>query len=255
MELRYRRPFDWDALTAFLSKRAIDGLESFADGTYRRGAITVRHDRARDALLVSDDHVSTRVAHLFDTDADPKPITAHFKSDPLLGPILERHEGIRVPGAWEPFEVAVRAIVGQQVSVAGATTTMRKLLGHASSFPTPAQLASARIEGMPRQRAATINRLAAAMAEDEGLLRRGSTLDESIARLTSIKGIGPWTAHYIAMRVLRERDAFPSGDLILQRAAGVRSEKELRRMAERWRPWRAYAAMLLWNRAHATIAG
>jgi AraC family transcriptional regulator of adaptative response / DNA-3-methyladenine glycosylase II len=251
MELTYRAPFDWKALTEFLSRRTISGIESVEDGMYVRGSVSVRHDEKGASLLVSDrsPDVVRRVRHLFDLEADPSPIAERLNKDRLLRPILARHAGIRVPGAWDAFEVAIRAIVGQQVSVAGATTTMRKLVGQSTSFPTPAQLAAASINGMPRQRAETIVRLSAAVTAGEPILERGASLDESIRRLTAIKGIGPWTAHYIAMRALREPDAFPAGDLILQRAAGVRSEKELLRMAEKWRPWRAYAVMLLWSRA------
>jgi AraC family transcriptional regulator of adaptative response / DNA-3-methyladenine glycosylase II len=257
VRLTYRPPLDWNALTTFQSRRAIDGIESFSAGAYDRGAIHVVHDASRRSLILSLPtelvpqirKLVTRARHLFDADADPEPIASHLMSDRLLRPILRRHAGIRVPGAWDPFEVAVRAIVGQQVSVAGATTTMRKLIGDSRSFPAAAELATAHIGGMPKQRAETIRRLAAAVAEGDPVLERAASLEESIARLTSIKGIGPWTAHYIAMRVLREPDAFPAGDLVLQKAAGARSEAELRRMAERWRPWRAYAAMLLWNRA------
>ncbi len=193
-------------------------------------------------------NAADRARHLFDTDTDPQPIAAHLSKDRVLRPILRRHRGIRVPGAWDPFEVVIRAIVGQQVSVAGATTTLRKIVAQFGGFPTPAELAATTLGGMPSQRAATIRRVAAAVATGDLALERTESLDEAIRRLTSIKGIGPWTANYIAMRALREPDAFPSGDLGLQKAAGIRSEKELLRIAEAWRPWRAYAAMLLWNR-------
>jgi AraC family transcriptional regulator of adaptative response / DNA-3-methyladenine glycosylase II len=251
--IRYRAPFDWHALAAFLSRRAIAGVESWSEGRYARGPFSIRNDEETGSLILSTTardvrDATTRARNLFDTDADPDAIISQLKNDRLLGPILRRHAGIRVPGGWDAFEIAVRAIIGQQVSVAGAITTLRKLVERFGHFPTPEELARDPIAGMPGERAATIRRLAAAVVSGDTILERGASLEESTARLTSIRGIGPWTANYIAMRALREPDAFPSGDLILQRNAGVRSEKEMLGLAERWRPWRAYATMLLWNR-------
>jgi AraC family transcriptional regulator, regulatory protein of adaptative response / DNA-3-methyladenine glycosylase II len=251
--IEYRTPFDWTALVDFLSKRTVAPVEVFVDSEYVRDGIRVRNDAHACALVVQSampvgEEVMSRARNLFDTDAEPQKIARQFAADRLLGSILRRHRGIRVPGAWDPFELVVRAIVGQQVSVAGATTSMRKIVAQFGHFPTAAQLAATPVGGMPEQRAATIRRVAAAVATGDLPLGRGPSLDESIHRLTSIKGIGPWTANYIAMRALREPDAFPSGDLGLLKASGVKSEKELQRMAEAWRPWRAYAAMLLWNR-------
>jgi AraC family transcriptional regulator of adaptative response / DNA-3-methyladenine glycosylase II len=156
-----------------------------------------------------------------------------------------KRPGIRVPGAWDPFELAVRAIVGQQVSVAAARTILGRIAA-AHGF-APGRLADAPIDGMPRRRAETIRVLARAVASGEVVLERRVSLDESIAMLTALPGIGPWTAHYIAMRALGEADAFPSGDLILRRHAGNVTERELLRRAEAWRPFRSYGAMLLWT--------
>jgi AraC family transcriptional regulator, regulatory protein of adaptative response / DNA-3-methyladenine glycosylase II len=256
VRLAYRTPFDWDALSGFLSRRAVNGVESLSEGVYTRRDIRIMNDDAGRTLVVSMPaalardirDIATRARHLFDTDADPHAIAGHLRGDRLLRPIIRQHGGIRVPGAWDAFEIAVRAIVGQQVSVAGATTTLRKLVDHFGAFPTAQQLATETIGGMPKERAATIKRLASAVVAGDVMLERGASLEDSLVRLTAIKGIGPWTANYIAMRALREPDAFPAGDLVLQRAAGVSSEKELLRMAEAWRPWRAYATMLLWSR-------
>ena len=256
VRLAYRTPFDWNAVSSFLSRRAVEGVESFTDDAYERGPVRIVNDTDGRSLIVSMPaafareirDIATRARHLFDTDADPHVIGSHLRSDRQLRPILRQHGGIRVPGAWDSFELAIRAVVGQQVSVAGATTTLRKIVERFGAFPTAHQLARETIGGMPQQRIATIRRIAEAVDTGDLVLERGSSLEESIARLTSIKGIGPWTANYIAMRALREPDAFPAGDLVLQRAAGVKSEKELLRLAEKWRPWRAYAALLLWNR-------
>lgn len=256
VRLAYRAPFDWDSLTAFLSYRAVAGVETFHQGMYTRGPFVIRNDEEARSLVLSMPaarageirDAATRARHLFDTDADPHVIALHLKKGRLLRPIVSRHNGTRVPGAWDPFEIAVRAIVGQQVSVAGATTTLRKIVERFGHFPTPEELAAETITGMPKERAATIARLAAAVVSGDLVLERGASLEESLSRLRSIRGIGPWTANYIAMRALREPDAFPSGDLVLQRHAGVKSEKELLRLAEPWRPWRAYATMLLWSR-------
>jgi AraC family transcriptional regulator of adaptative response / DNA-3-methyladenine glycosylase II len=152
--------------------------------------------------------------------------------------LLRRKPGIRVPGAWDPFELAVRAIVGQQVSVAGARTVLGRIAETHGGL-TPERLGEADIQGMPRKRAETIRILARAVAANEIDLERDD--------LTQLPGIGPWTAEYIAMR-LGNADAFPAGDLILRRNAGDLTERELRTRSERWRPYRAYAAMLLWTR-------
>jgi AraC family transcriptional regulator, regulatory protein of adaptative response / DNA-3-methyladenine glycosylase II len=263
--IEYRSPFDWTALVDFLSRRTVAPVEVFLDGEYVRDGIRIRNDAKACALVVTADERTARsqraeagwragptlvdrVKHLFDTEAEPQKIARRFSTDRTLSSILRRHRGIRVPGAWDPFELVVRAIVGQQVSVAGATTTMRKIVAQFGHFPSAAELAATTVGGMPEQRAATIRRVAAAVATGDLPLERGPSLEESVQHLTSIKGIGPWTANYIAMRALREPDAFPAGDLGLLKASGVKSEKELQRMAEAWRPWRAYAAMLLWNR-------
>jgi AraC family transcriptional regulator, regulatory protein of adaptative response / DNA-3-methyladenine glycosylase II len=232
----YRAPFDFHGVLAWLGARAIPGVETVTGGRYRRGNVRVWHEegavRATGARL--------KVRRVFDLDADPREIARTLSRDPMLAPLLRNRPGIRVPGAWSPFELAVRAIVGQQVSVAGART----ILGRIAALHgfAPGRLADANIEGMPRKRAETIRLLARAVATGELDLDRAG-----IEVLIALPGIGPWTANYICMR-LGDADAFPAGDLILRRHAGNLTEKELLRRAEAWRPFRAYAAMLLWTR-------
>jgi AraC family transcriptional regulator, regulatory protein of adaptative response / DNA-3-methyladenine glycosylase II len=243
--LAYRPPFDWETLITWLRARAIEGVERVTADAYGRGRAVVRHAPERQALLVSSS--LSRARALFDTDADPHAIASVLGRDKLLAPLLRQRPGIRVPGAWDPFELAVRAIVGQQVSVAGARTILGRIAA-AHGF-TPEVLAEVTLGGMPRRRAETIRTLARAVVLKEVMLERGPSLEESIRALCALPGIGPWTAHYIAMRALREPDAFPAGDLILRRKAGNVTERELVRRAEQWRPFRAYAAMLLWTSA------
>lgn len=226
-----RTPFDWNGLLTWLGTRAIAGVESVADGVYARGPVRAWHE---DGLVYATRDLR-RVRRLFDLDADPAAIHAALARDRMLAPLLRKRPGVRVPGAWDPFELAVRAIVGQQVSVAGARTILGRIA--ATHGITAEALARVTVEGMPRKRAETIRTLAAEIV-------RGSViLGES--DLTRLPGIGPWTAGYIAMR-LGDADAFPAGDLVLRRHAGGLSERELLRRSEAWRPYRAYAAMLLW---------
>jgi AraC family transcriptional regulator of adaptative response / DNA-3-methyladenine glycosylase II len=254
LRLGYRGPYDWAALTSWLEARAIGGLESVEKRVYQRAGVRAWHRPEQSAVVVSIpagesanvQDIVRRARRLFDVTADPAIIGATLRKDRDLAALVRRHPGIRVPGAWDPFELAVRAIVGQQVSVAAARTVVSRMI--ARHGLAPETLAEARIEGMPTRRAETIRALARAVASGEVVLERGATLDDTIARLTALPGIGPWTAHYIALRALGEPDAFPSGDLILRRSAGVLTEAELRRRAEAWRPWRGYAAMLLWTR-------
>lgn len=239
--LTYRPPFDWDGIAAWIGARAIAGVESIADGVYTRGGVEVRHVAPRHALVISHRGSLGKTRRLFDVDADPREIGATLGKDPLLAPLLRKRPGVRVPGAWDPFELAVRAIVGQQISVAGARTILGRIA--ASHGFVPERLADVLLEGMPVRRAETIRGIARAVAGGTLVLERGKT---SIGALTELPGIGPWTAHYIAMRALGDPDAFPAGDLILRRNAGGLMERELLRRAEAWRPFRAYAAMLLW---------
>jgi AraC family transcriptional regulator of adaptative response / DNA-3-methyladenine glycosylase II len=273
--LAYRPPYDWEFVLNFLRARATPGVEAVADDCYRRsvrvdgqiGHLAVSHVPARSALALDVRcaaprallRIVERVRRLFDLAADPAVIADHLGSDGLLARPLAAHPGIRTPGAWDGFEVAVRAILGQQVSVRAATTIAGRIaamFGGAISehdpidrlFPTPAELASAPLEraGVMPSRATTIRTLARRTVE--GALRFDTTEAEAstLAALRTIPGVGDWTTQYIAMRAFNTPDAFLSGDLILRRAAGGLSARALERRAEAWRPWRAYAVMLLW---------
>jgi AraC family transcriptional regulator of adaptative response / DNA-3-methyladenine glycosylase II len=244
--LRYNVPYDWQGILNFLRSRAIAGVETISADAYERGDVRVTHDAVQNAILLSDAAEADRVRAMFDVDVDIAAIEKHFARDETLGPLIKTHRGIRVPGCWDPFEMAIRAIVGQQISVAGATTLMTRI---ASRHGVKAQsLMRARTNpGMPQTRWNSIRGLARAVARGEVSFARGATLDESIAGLTAMPGIGPWTAHYIAMRALREPDAFPHTDLGIRKAAGMISDRELLARAEAWRPFRSYATMLLWK--------
>jgi len=280
LRLGYRPPFDWDRILAYLRGRAIPGVEKIEADTYRRtyrlgectGTLEVSHQPERRALSVRIDgegllpvrQLVARVRRLFDLDADPAAISAALGGDPIIGPRLARAPGVRVPGAFDPFELAIRAVLGQQVSVKGATTLAGRVVqrcgtpstvtwnGLTHFFPTPEALAQADLSGLGLTggRVLALKALAAACASGEELLKPGANLEDSVARLVTLPGIGDWTARYVALRALGEPDAFPSGDLGLRKAAGegsVIAPGALERMAEAWRPWRGYAALLLWT--------
>jgi AraC family transcriptional regulator of adaptative response / DNA-3-methyladenine glycosylase II len=246
IRLDYTPPYDWPGILNFLRPRAIAGVEVISDDAYEREGVRVTHEAANNAVIVSDPRQADRVRKMFDVDADINAIEKLFARDKTLGPLIKKHRGIRVPGTWDPFEMAIRAMVGQQISVAGATTIMARIASRHGV--TPESLMRARTNpGMPQARWDAIRGLARAVARGEVTFERGATLDESIAKLTALPGIGPWTAHYIAMRALREPDAFPHSDLGVRKAAGMISDRELLARAEAWRPYRAYATMLLWR--------
>jgi AraC family transcriptional regulator of adaptative response / DNA-3-methyladenine glycosylase II len=282
LRLPYRPPLAWDALLSFLAPRAIPGIEVVDDRRYRR---TIRLGEARGSIEVepADDEssclelrveiadtgalsgIAARTRRLFDLDTDPMAISAHLGRDPIIAPLLVHLPGLRVPGAWDRFETAVRAILGQEVTVRGATTLAGRLVetfgepakhprpGLTHMFPTPERLARTNLTsiGLPRARAETIRVFAAAVTRGDGILDGAGRLEAAVERMTGLPGIGEWTAHYVAMRALAEPDAFPASDLGLRRAlAGGRrklpSQREVLERAEAWRPWRAYAAMALW---------
>ncbi len=234
VHLPFRPPFRWDAIAKFLGDRAIEGIESFDGIRYMRGPVTIEPN-GEDALRMTGgiDGDTARARRTFDLDADPIAIDEDLRKDKLLRPLLARRPGPRVPGAWEPLEVAVRAIVGQQITVRAATTIMNRCF------------VSSQWSGMPKKRIDAIRGL----ANDPSILTRGASLHETIERLMSRPGIGPWTAHYIAMRALGEPDAFPHTDLGLRKAAAAIGIDPAKLLAhgERWRPWRAYAAIALWE--------
>jgi len=278
VRLAYRSPYDWEALLAFLAARATPGVEAVEGGRYRRtisiganhGVVEVSRVKSRAALALEvrfPDHqallsIVERVRRMFDVGADPSAIGENLGADPLLGRPLARHPGIRMPGAWDGFELAVRAIIGQQISVRAATTIAGRVAEMFGSpladprdpdrlFPTAAQLADAAVErvGVMPARAATIRALAQRVAD--GRIAFDPCVDEraTLAAVTALPGIGDWTVAYIAMRAFGKPDAFPAGDLVLRRAAGGCTARELDRRSERWRPWRGYAVMLLWQDA------
>jgi AraC family transcriptional regulator of adaptative response / DNA-3-methyladenine glycosylase II len=279
--LRYRPPYDWPAMLAFLRERTIPGVEAIDGDTYSRtielggaqgtvavspGAGNALRAVVRFPKLSALPTIIARLRRVFDLAADPPVIAAHLSEDPHLAPLLARRPGLRVPGAWDGFELAVRAILGQQITVSAAIALAGRLtalygerlnerlavpgkLTHL--FPRPERLAEAQITGMPGARARALTALAASVAADPRIFGPRQGLDEAIAQLCDLPGIGEWTAQYIAMRELREPDAFPAADVGLLRAMangnGERpTPKALLARAERWRPWRAYAAQHLW---------
>ena len=287
LRLAFTRPYHWPSMLAFLAHRAIPGVEvsSVERGEYRRaisvdgasGSVRVRLAADGSHLAAAIDvsglaalpAVVGRIRRFFDLDADAAAIDAQLAKDPLLARRIAARPGLRVPGAWDPFELAVRAILGQQISVAAARTLAGRIAslcgervvaaedggGFGLVFPGPERLAEAPLEtiGLTRARAAAVKALARAAADDPVLLRPAGDLGATVARLVELPGVGRWTAQYIAMRAFREPDAFPEADLGLLRALerdGVRpSPAELLRRSERWRPWRAYAALHLWTGA------
>ena len=277
MKLPYRPPYDYDGVIRFLARRATPGVERVREGRYERGIrigsesgrLVVTHQPDQRLLLCdislgSAKHLMwaiERTRRLFDLNANPLEIHSCLKRDSLLAPLVKRNPGLRVPGSWDPFEVLVRAIVGQQVSVRGATTVMGKIaqeFGEVSDgqlmFPTPESLTAIKPANlpMPRARARAIADAARAVCEGEVDLS-GQDPEKLMAQLTRIRGIGPWTAQYVAMRAINDPDAFLQGDLVLKKMAAkhlsLDNEQALMARAETWRPWRAYAAMYLWSMA------
>ncbi|MBU6248590.1 MAG: helix-turn-helix domain-containing protein, partial [Xanthomonadaceae bacterium] len=283
LKLGYRPPYDFPALLAFLRGRALPGVEAVDDTGYTRvfGA-PAAPSWLRVSAGADDEHalrlevhgvapgdllaVVTRLRRLFDLDAAPQAIAAAFRRDVVLGPLARKHPGQRLPGGWDGFEIAVRAILGQQVSVAAARTLAARVVerfgtplgaspqpGLARLFPTAAQLAEADLGalGITTARATTIRGVAQALLDGRIDFRPEQPLDAFVERWVALSGIGAWTAHYMAMRALGHPDAFPAADLILRRAAAPGSEalttRAMEQRAEAWRPWRAYAVMHLWR--------
>ncbi len=284
LKLAYRPPYDWDALIGFLGARAILGVEHVEAHRYLRtfegGVLEVRpsaprppgaRDGRRAGSLVltvrgRSAHwldLVRRVRRFFDLDADPLAITACLGGASELRAAVAARPGLRVPGSFDRFETFCRAVLGQQVSVQAATTLCGRLVkafgepvsgaeeGLTHRFPTPARLARADLSrlGVPRARGEAIRGVAAALARGEPVLEPAADLDKLISRLCALPGVGPWTAHYLAMRAFGEPDAFPAGDLVLRRATGL-DERALERRSRAWRPWRAYAAIHLWTATH-----
>jgi len=281
LTLRGRGPIQWPALHGFLAARAIDGLEHVTEHSFHRGVpggsieLTGSADDDSIRLHCRLDRLD-RVAELVplvrrvaDLDTDRAAVADHLRSEPVLAERLDRRPLPALPGAFDPFELAVRAIVGQQVSVAGAATTLANLVDLATpttgqdgdeatgirfnGFPSAEAVAEAPLDqvGMPGKRRASLRSLAEAVAEGRLDLSVGADRQRTEAQLLALPGIGPWTAGYIAMRALGDPDGWPSGDLVLRQSVTAAGDelvpsRELDRKAEHWRPWRGYAAMLLW---------
>ncbi|HEY6763796.1 MAG TPA: AlkA N-terminal domain-containing protein [Candidatus Sulfotelmatobacter sp.] len=284
LRLRYRAPYDWESMLRFLRLRAIPGVEIIDSERYLRtleidgamGSIEVMHVADRQSLKVrirfpdvrALPAIVARVRRQFDLGADIETIDHHLSGDPVLAPLVAQRPGLRAPGGWDAFEIAVRAVLGQQISVIAA----RRLAGHLVTlhgrvipksfrinqdlfrvFPTAKRLAAASFigVGMPAARLMALKTVAEASLADPNLFRPFGNIEETVKRLREIRGIGEWTAQYIALRAIREMDAFPATDIgLLRSVAAMDGEKttpaNLLNRAESWRPWRAYAAQHLW---------
>jgi AraC family transcriptional regulator of adaptative response / DNA-3-methyladenine glycosylase II len=283
--LRYRPPLAGEALLAFLAFRATPGVEEVVGDAYRRavsidgrsGVLTARlpADRNEVELELDEtleclrDQVLEGAARIFDVEADPKSIDAALSADPRLRPLIDQLPGLRVPGAIDGFEIAVRAILGQQISVVAARTItgrlalmtgepLREVVGSIGvAFPQPEAVASSSLEGLgvPASRAATLIGLAQAICNGELDLSADADRDATRAALLALRGVGPWTADYVAMRGLGDRDAFLASDLVVRQvlgdADGPVSVRQAEERSQAWRPWRAYAVAHLWTSAPA----
>ena len=271
----YRPPYNWEKMLAFLAPRATPGVEEVKDGAYRRtishngrdGYFEISHQAEQDGFAIrvqfpdprSLFFIIERIRTMFDLNADWAAIAPTLRFDPLLARLVNAHPGLRVPGCWNGFELAVRAILGQQVTVKGATALAARLVqalgnpianvaGLSHTFPSPQVLGSAQLPTfIPRARAQTIRTLARAVTDGRISFEKVTDSDALLMRLQEIPGIGRWTAQYIAMRALGDTDAFPYGDLGLLRSTNAKNARELEQRSEHWRPWRAYVAMYLWS--------
>ena len=273
--LRFRPPYHWQGMLSFLAARAMPGVELVEQNCYRR-SIAIHGNQGHFEVSLNDDQHSLlarvqitdprslfaiieRIRAMFDLNADWAAIAKSLSADPDLATRLREQPGLRVPGCWNGFELAVRAILGQQVTVKGATTLagrMAKSLGQPLAkanglthlFPAPDVLADAGLTGigLTKKRAETIRALARAVCDGEITFERTDS-QSFLERFSEIPGIGSWTAQYVAMRALGEPDAFPAGDIGLLRALDLHNHRELEKRVEPWRPWRAYACMYLWS--------
>lgn len=280
LRLGYRPPFDWEAILTFLHTRTLAEVEHVTSASYARtvrlgahtGWIRVTHAPERHSLAVEFTHSLTpvlpallgRLRNLFDLEARPDLITAHLGADPLLADSVRENPGLRIPGAFNGFEMAVRAILGQQITVKAATTIAGRFataFGEKMETPFPAlsrltplphRIARASVDDIARlgivsARAASLIALASAVRAGDLRLEAGAHPDATVAQLTALPGIGLWTAHYIAMRVLRWPDAFPKEDVALRNRLGGVTAKRAEQLSQPWRPWRSYAVLHLWR--------
>lgn len=263
----YRLPYDWDGLLEYFRGRAIPPVETVDDTSYQRniefaehmGTIKVSNDQIKNTIVCEISGIpplylqgiAQKIRRMFDIDSDPHAIQIVLYQDPILRPYIDAHPGLRLPGAWDEFEIAVRAIIGQQISVKAArtiTTRVVKRVGK-DTFPTPEDITTTNLDqlGLTGRRIDTLKNLA---AQWQGLDRAKPT-DQLIKDLCALPGIGPWTAHYLLMRALGEPDIYPVDDLALirglEKCDQPSGKKELKAHAEQWRPWRAYGALYLWK--------
>ncbi|HEY4904204.1 MAG TPA: AlkA N-terminal domain-containing protein, partial [Candidatus Sulfotelmatobacter sp.] len=292
LRLRYRPPYDWDCMLDFLRARAIPGVEIVDGDRYLRavevdgamGSIEVTHLPERQSLGVSIrfpdvrllPKIVARVRCLFDLGADIETIDDHLSGDPVLAPLVAKRPGLRAPGGWDGFEIAVRAVLGQQITVVAARRYAGQLVAlHGRAvpksflihpdlshvFPTAKRLASAGSIGlaMPAARLTALKAVAETALADPNLFCPFGSIEDTVTRLRTIRGIGEWTAQYIALRAIREMDAFPAADIgLLRSVETMDGEKStpanLLIRAEAWRPWRAYAAQHLWAAGSAVVS-
>lgn len=258
--IRLRKPIDLDWAFSFLANRALPPIETVThdkDGWRyeRRGAAARVTVRALPASLRIDvegavpDNVAERVRRLFALDVPPVNLPAHFAGDEYLGDIAKRHPGIGIPGAWDNFELAVRAVLGQQVSVERGRQLALKLIDRfgEGDFPTPSQLVHADVSsvGMPGRRGEAIRQLAA-LSLAGGFDFETQETAAVASSLLALPGFGPWTVAYIALRAGRDMDAFPHADWVVLKQLSVKARESLA-IAERWRPYRGYGLMYLWR--------
>ena len=280
--LTYQPPFNWQNMLAFFRHRAIPQVESVTEEEYlrsitlgdARGWIRISHDEANSALLLAihidkpdlEQQIVKRVRTIMDLDAPMADIEASLSRHEPFGELIKQYRGTRLPGCWDPFEFSVRAILGQQISVKAATTLAGRIAhqygepitGEAPDelgyyFPPSEKLAGKDFAGigLTRTRTATLQNLALQVAEGNLRFTADEGLDDFVKRLVKEPGIGPWTAHYLAMRGMSLPDAFPASDLgiikMLSSDDMLLKPKQIEQVSEQWRPWRAYAAIYLWQ--------
>ena len=288
--LPYKAPFDWQLMLGFFRSRQMSNIENINTEYYFRtveldecrGWIKVSHHKTKDALNLTvklTDYsylhqIIARVRRMFDLDADMQLIHQHLKSHPKLALVIENFPGLRLPGCWDIFEFSIRAILGQQISVKGATTLAQRIaekygenidnielpdnINTIKYFPKFSALKNVDYQeiGLTRSRIATLQTWVNFFQENESIFTKGLTIEELETVLTKLKGIGPWTVNYIGMRGLSDPDAFPSADLGIIKALTVDEikpkNKDILALAESWRPWRAYAAIYLWQSLQLT---
>jgi 3-methyladenine DNA glycosylase/8-oxoguanine DNA glycosylase len=262
--LTYTGLLDWEAMLGFFRARTIAGIEFHEPHRYVRrarigdwvGEVEIRHEPNRLIVRVSPhdmvalEEAEMRARRMFDLDCDIASVHRHLTRDAGLAALIARRPGLRVPSGWDGYEVGVRAVLGQQVSVQAALALAARLVRKCGSetFPTAMEVRDAALDdmGMPSSRVRTLHAIAERAIDDPSIFEPGRDLETTVGKLLQIKGIGPWSAHYIALRACRCPDAFPTGDVGLLRAVGRPLPADLEAMSQDWRPWRSYAAQHLW---------